>query len=112
MLKAVLSSFISSQAFMCSPNAPNRTAKASGSILEFKPNQVNSDTVILTLQTKALKKERYVILGNSQVYHHLELVPIILKEHDTHRQTQDGEKMTLNTSLVPLSDGFKIPDKH
>lgn len=37
---------------------------------------------------------------------------MILKEDDTPRQTQAGKKMTLYTPLVPLSDGFKIPDKH
>lgn len=113
MLKAVLSSFISSQTFMCSPNEPHKTAEATGTISEFKENQVNCDTVILTVQTKDLKeKKKCVILGSSQAYHHLELVPIIPKEDDTPRQTQAGKKMTLYTPLVPLSDGFKIPDKH
>lgn len=97
---------------MCSPNAPHKTAEATGTIPEFKQNQVNSNTVILTLQTRDLKEKRSVIQGSSQAYRRPELVPVILKEDDTPRQTQAGKKMTLHTSLVPLCGGFKIPDKY
>lgn len=89
MLKAILSSFLSSLAFLCSPNAPHKTAEAIGITSEFKRKHQNSDTVRQTPQTKDVK-ERCAITDSSQAYDHLELLSIILEEDDSPRQTPAG----------------------
>lgn len=98
------------QSILC---APHKTAEATGTISEFKQNQVNSDTVKLTSQMKYLKEnKRCVIPDSSQSLSSPWVGANHTKIECTPRQTPDGRKIIFYTSLVPLPEDFKIFDKH